>query len=145
METISAIIPLVPLFYSLYGLLLRKRFFFLLGYTVFAFFIMVSEFNFFLLDNNFTHILIASLFSVQLLISYPNSLKFDGTVVFRSRSCKNCLSLALINIVGVFVVLDNPGISVMGVVYHSIFAVLPFIFYFLTLSNRIPLYEAPAK
>ena len=103
---------------------------------------MVSEFNFFLSDNNFTLILIASLFSVQLLISYPNSLKFDGTVVFRSRSCKNCLSLALINIV---VVLDNPGISVMGVVYHSIFAVLPFIFFFLTLSNRIPLYEAPAK
>lgn len=106
---------------------------------------MVSEFNFFLLDNNFTHILIASLFIVQLLISYPNSLKFDGTVVFRYRSFKNCLSLALINIVGILVVLDNPGISVMGVVYHSIFAFIPFVFYFLTLSNKIALYEAPAK
>ena len=145
METITALIPLVPLFYSLYGLVLRKRFFFLLGYTIFAFFIMVAEFNFFLLDNNFTHVLIASLFSVQLLISYPNSLKFDGTTLFRSRSCKNCLSLFLINIVGIFVVLDNPEISIMGIVYHSIFAVIPFVFYFLTLSNRIPLYEAPVE
>jgi hypothetical protein len=76
------------------------------------------------------------------LISYPNSLKFDGSILFRVHSYKNGLSLFLINIVGIFVVLDNPEISIM---YHSIFAVLPFIFYFLTLSNRIPLYEAPVE
>jgi hypothetical protein len=79
------------------------------------------------------------------LISYPNSLKFDGSILFRVHSYKNGLSLFLINIVGIFVVLDNPEISIMGIMYHSIFAVLPFIFYFLTLSNRIPLYEAPVE
>jgi hypothetical protein len=144
METITSIVPLVPLLYTLFGLFFKKRFFFLLGYTIFAFFIMIAEFSFFLVDNNLTHVLIASLFCIQLLMSYPNSLKFDGSDLFRVRSFKNCLSFALINIVGAFVVLDNPEISIMGVVYHSIFAVLPFIFYFLTLSNRIPLYEAPA-
>ena len=145
MTTLTLLFPLAPLFFVLIGLIKKDRFYFLFGYTVFAFLIMVSEFIFFISDNNLTHLLVSSLFCVQLVISYPNNLKFDGTTLFRSHSCKNCLILSLINIVGIFIVLDNLEISIMGVVYHSIFAVLPFVFYFLTLSNRIPLYEAPVK
>ncbi len=145
MTTLTLLFPLAPLFFVLIGLIKRDRFYFLLGYTVFAFLIIVSEFIFFKSDNNLTHLLVSSLFCVQLVISFPNNLKYDGTSLFRFRSYKNCLILSLINSVGIFIVLDNTEISIMGVAYHSIFAVLPFRFYFLTLSNRISLYEAPIK
>lgn len=143
MKILTAFIPLVPLIYSLYGLYSKSRLFFLLGYAIFGFFIMIAEFNFFLINGNSTHLLILALFCIQFIISYPSRLKFDGSKLFRVHSVKNLLLLVLINIIGVIVVLNNQEISILGALHHILFVVIAFLFYYLTLSNKIPLYEAP--
>ena len=113
----------------------------MLGFTVFAFFIIVSEYLFYIVDNDFAHILVSILFLVQLIVSYPNSLRFDGTYVFKSNILKMLILLAFINFIGIFVVLNNPLINNIGVAYHSFFIVASFIFYYLIFANKLSIYD----
>lgn len=119
MDNLFIILPYIPIFFTFYGLVVKSRIFFLLGYTIFAFFIIVSEYLFYYSSNEVKHLLILALFLVQLIVSYPKYLRFDGSVVFKSLILKSCILFSFINIVGVFVVLDNPLINNAGVYYHS--------------------------
>lgn len=112
-----------------------------MGYVVFAFFIMNSEYLFYNSNNDFTHILIMILFLVQLIISYPNNLRFDGTAVFKSFSSKSCMLLSFINIIGIFVVYNNLLINNMGMLYHCFFVLTSIFYYFLVGLNKILLFD----
>ena len=90
----------------------------------------MSEYLFYIVDNDFAHILVSILFLVQLIVSYPNSLRFDGTYIFKSNILKMLILLPFINLIGVFVVLNIPLINNIGVVYHSFFIIASFIFYY---------------
>ncbi|MGB1931449.1 MAG: hypothetical protein ACPHL8_00140, partial [Flavobacteriales bacterium] len=96
MENLIVVLPFIPIYFTLYGIITKRYMFFMLGFTVFAFFIIVSEYLFYIVDNDFAHILVSILFLVQLIVSYPNSLRFDGTYVFKSNILKMLILLAFI-------------------------------------------------
>ena len=93
METLTAFIPLIPLAYSIYGLIKKQRFFFLLGYCLFAFMIIISELLFYFERGDFFHLLTVGLFFIQLIISHPNTLIYFGESVFKSFAIKSALIL----------------------------------------------------
>lgn len=142
MENLIVVLPFIPIYFTLYGIITKRYMFFMLGFTVFAFFIIVSEYLFYIVDNDFAHILVSILFLVQLIVSYPNSLRFDGTYVFKSNILKMLILLAFINLIGIFVVLNNPLINNIGVAYHSFYIVASFIFYYLIFANKLSIYES---
>ncbi len=141
MENLIVVLPFIPIYFTLYGLFTKREIFFVLGFTIFAFFIVVSEYLFYATNKDITHILVSILFLVQLIVSYPNSLRFDGTHVFKSISIKKLFLFAFINTIGIFVVLDNPLINNIGVVYHSFFIIASFIFYYFISANKLLIYE----
>jgi len=134
--------PLFLFFFTLYGLIAKRNVFFALGFTVFAFFIMVSEYLFYQSDNDFAHILVSILFLVQLIVSYPSSVRFDGTFTFKTIKLKILILLAFINAIGILVVLNNPLINNLGVAYHSFFIIASFIFYYFISANKLLIYDS---
>lgn len=141
MENLIVVLPFIPIYFTLYGIITKRYMFFMLGFTVFAFFIVVSEYLFYATNKDIAHILVSILFLVQFIVSYPNSLRFDGTHVFKSIAIKKFFLLAFINFIGIFVVLNNPLINNIGVVYHSFFIIASFIFYYLIFANKLSIYE----
>lgn len=117
------------------------RLFFLLGYTLFAFFIIVSEYLFFYNNNEISHIAIFIVFLVQLIISYPTSFRYDASFVFKSFSQKTCILLAFTNTFGIFVVINNPLINNIGILHHSFFIVSAAIYFYFLRTNRLVLYK----
>ena len=141
MENLIVGLPFIPIFFTLYGMITKHYMFFMLGFTIFTFFIIVLEYLFYIVDNDFAHILAFILFLLQLIVSYPTSLRFDGTHVFKSNTLKVLILLAFINLIGIFVVLNNPLINNIGVAYHSFFIIASFIFYYFISANKLSIYE----
>ena len=141
MENLIVALPFIPIFFTLYGMITKCYIFFMLGLTIFAFFIIVSEYLFYIVDNDFAHILAFTLFLLQLIVSYPTSLRFDGTHVFKSNTLKVLILLVFINLIGIFVVLNNPMINNICVYYHAILAALPVVTSYLLFVNKIPIQD----
>ena len=142
LENLIVFLPFIPVFFTLYGFITKSRVFFLIGYTIFAFFIIVSEYLFYCLENDFMHVIISILFLIQLIVSYPTILRFDGSRVFKSFILKSCVLFFFTNTVGIFVVYNNPLINNFGILFHSFFIVAAIIYYFIILSNSILLYDS---
>ena len=45
MDALLQIIPALPLLVTIYGVIVRKRFFFLLGFTIYGFIVVPAELN----------------------------------------------------------------------------------------------------
>ena len=103
---------------------------------------MVSEYLFYTSDEDFVHVIISAVFLIQLIVAYPTSLRYDGSLVFKSAALNSLILLAFINIIGIFVVYNNPLINNLGIAYHSFFVVASLIFYYFILSNKLIMYSS---
>lgn len=108
MESVATFLPIIPVLLTAFGVLKKKRFFFLLGYTLYSLMVVTAELYSYASSGDFSHFMIASLFFAQLIIAFPNKLIDDGSKVF---TIKLFLCLVVINIIGVLVVLNDPIVN----------------------------------
>ncbi len=139
MDTLLHIVPAIPVLITLYGVIARKRFFFLLGFTLYGFLVVPAEMNSYFSNGELSHLIVAALWMAQIIISFPNKLNYDGTKVFKSFAVKTFLALIIINVIGVFIVKNDPNIPDVCMYYHLLFVIFCCLATFLMLSNRVPI------
>ena len=142
---ILAMIAGIPVLVALYGVIRRQRFFFLLGYLLYALIVVPNELGEYMATGSMERLAVAVVWILQAILAFPNKLNYDGSKVFKSFGIKTFLSLVAINIFGVVLtrVMPTPpefteGLRTMIGVFHSVLAVLPFIGIYLMASNKIP-------
>ena len=138
MDTLLKVVPAIPVLITLYGVIVRKRFFFLLGFTLYGFIVVPAEMNSYFSNGELSHLIVAALWMAQIIISFPNKLNYDGTKVFKSFAVKTFLALIIINVIGVFIVKNDPNIPDVCMYYHLLFVIFCCLATFLMLSNRVP-------
>lgn len=142
---ILAMIAGIPVLVALYGVIRRQRFFFLLGYLLYALIVVPNELGEYMATGSMERLAVAVVWILQAILAFPNKLNYDGSKVFKSFGIKTFLSLAAINIFGVVLTMVMPtppefteGLRTMIGVFHGVLAVLPFIGIYLMASNKIP-------
>ena len=142
------LIATLPVFVSLYGVIKKQRFFFLLGYFLFSFLVLPDEISRYFDSPDISHILFATIFGLQAILAFPNKLNYDGSKVFKSFGIKTMLALFLINMIAVLLINLHPEALVADVqsnghtltiamIIHGVFAFIPLIGCYLMLSNKI--------
>ena len=142
---VLAIIAGLPVLVALYGLIRKQRFFFLLGYVLYALIVIPNEIGEYLATGSMERLAVAVVWLLQAILAFPNKLNYDGSKVFKSFGIKTFLSLAAINIFGVVLsrVMPTPpefteGLRTMIGVFHGVLAVLPLVGMFLMATDRLP-------
>ena len=113
-----------------------KQRLFNLGYFIFGIIIFVSELNFFKENQDMIHLASAALWLVQVCLSIPNKLGYDGSQLAKSAGIKIYASLSVINFYGIVIVqyLEVPNVAIY---FHALLAVLPIVSIYLILANKI--------
>jgi hypothetical protein len=133
------IVALVPVLISIYGVISRQRFYFLMGYFLYGILVFGAEFQKFMANDELSHLLVAGLWGLQAILAFPNKLNYDGTKVFKLFALKTFLSLFVINLIGIFVVKGDETVPSMAVYLHGILMVLPALGFYLMSTNKIPI------
>ena len=133
----------VPVVVSLYGVIKRQRFFFLLGYFLFSLIVIPDQVSTYLSDDGSAlNLALALIWLLQAIIAFPNKLNYDGSKVFRSFAIKTFISLALINVFAVLLTQTDSsmddGTRAAAGLFHAILVLFPVIATYLMLSNKIP-------
>ena len=142
------LIATIPVFISLYGVIKKQRFFFLLGYFLFSFLVVPDEISRYIDSPDISHILFAVVFGLQAILTFPNKLNYDGTKVFKSFGIKTMASLFLINIIAALLINLHPESLVedvpnngqtlnIAMIIHGVFALIPLVGCYLMLSNKM--------
>lgn len=139
MDALLQIIPALPVLVTIYGVIVRKRFFFLLGFTIYGFIVVPAELNSYFSSGELSHLIVAALFGAQIIIAFANKLTYDGSKAYKFFAIKTILALIVINVIGVFVVKNDPNIPDVCMYYHSLFVIFCCTATFLMLTNRIPI------
>ena len=142
---ILAIIAGLPVLVAVYGVIRRQRFFFLLGYLLYALIVVPNELGQYMETGSMERLAVAVVWILQAIMAFPNKLNYDGSKVFKSFGIKTFLGLATINVFGVFLtqVMPTPpefteGLRTMISAFHGVLAVLPFIGIYLMATDKIP-------
>ncbi|MAU75370.1 MAG: hypothetical protein CL831_00685 [Crocinitomicaceae bacterium] len=142
------LIATIPVFISLYGVIKKQRFFFLLGYFLFSFLVVPDEISRYIESPDISHILFAVVFGLQAILTFPNKLNYDGTKVFKSFGIKTMSSLFLINVIAVLLInlhpeslvedVQNNGQTLnIAMIIHGVFALIPLVGCYLMLANKM--------
>jgi len=135
----------IPTLLALYGVIRRKRMFFLLGYFLYSLIVIPNEIMTYAANGEIAHLSYAFLWFVQAVLAFPNKLNYDGTKVFKSFGVKVFLSLSAVNLFGILLIQAMP-VSLeltetsknIAELYHAVLALLPLAGLFLMSTNRIP-------
>ena len=141
MDFLTALAPLIPVLVTFYGVLKKKRLFFLMGYALYSLMVVPAEIYSFVSSGENFHLIVAAIWAAQLIIVFPNKLNYDGTKLVKIYAIKTFVGLIIINVIGVFVVLNDPLINNVCVYYHSILVFLPLVAAYLLFTNKIPIKE----
>lgn len=141
MDFITSFLPLIPVIVTFFGTLKKKPIFFLLGYTLYSLMVIPAELISFSSSGEFIHLLVAALWLAQLIIALPNKLNYDGSKVYELFASKLFISLMVINIIGIFIVLNDPLVNNVCVYYHALLAFFPLVAAYLMFTNKIPIQE----
>ncbi len=133
----------IPVLVSLYGVIKRQRFFFLLGYFLFSLIVIPDQLSTYASeDGSALNLALALIWMLQAIIAFPNKLNYDGSKVFRSFAIKTFISLALINVFAVLLTQTDSSIDegtrTAAGLFHAILVLFPVIATYLMLSNKIP-------
>tara|TARA_B100000965_G_scaffold348169_1_gene320648 strand:- start:84 stop:518 length:435 start_codon:yes stop_codon:yes gene_type:complete len=141
-EIIKMIVPLLSILITLYGVFKKNRIFFNSGYFLFGILIVFDQLNFFFENSDPNHIAIGSVFMLQVILSFPNKLNYDGGKIAKSASTKINLSLILINLFAAYLATQVDYIPNEAIYGHLLFAILPLIAIYLILTNKIEIVKA---
>ena len=104
---IKSIVSLICIITVIYGIFKKSRLFFNIGYFVFGIFIVYDQLLLFIENYEIIHLSLASLWLVQVVLTYPNRLPpltKDGSIIAKSAIPKIMICLSIINFFGAYYV-----------------------------------------
>ena len=85
---ILALVAGLPVLVSVYGVVRRQRFFFLLGYFLYALIVVPNEASLYMATGDTERLAVALIWTLQGVLAFPNKLNYDGSKVFKSFGVK---------------------------------------------------------
>ena len=135
----------IPTALALFGVIRRNRFYFLLGYFLYALIVIPNELTTYASNGDIQHLALAAIWCCQAIVAFPNKLNYDGSKVFKSFAIKVFLTLSIVNLFGVLLIQSMPAsleltedTKTIAATYHGILSVLPLVGIFLMSTDRIP-------
>ncbi len=128
----------------IYGIAIKSRLYFNIGYFVFGIFIVFNELNLFASSNDIIHLALAALWSIQVVLTIPNSLPAltrDGSIVAKSAIPKIMLSLSIINFFGAYYVTLVDYIPYEAMYGHILFGIFPLAPAYFILFDKIEIVD----
>ena len=75
---ILAIVAGIPVLVAVYGVVRRQRFFFLLGYLLYALIVVPNELGQYMATGSMERLAVAVVWILQGVLAFPNTLNYDG-------------------------------------------------------------------
>ena len=128
----------------IYGIAVKSRLYFNIGYFVFGIFIVFNELNLFASSNDIIHLTLAALWSIQVVLTIPNSLPAltrDGSIVAKSAIPKIMLSLSIINFFGAYYVTLVDYIPYNAMYGHILLGIFPLAPAYFILFDKIEIVD----
>jgi len=127
---------------TIYGVIRRGRFLFLFGYFLYGIVVVSHELFLFTEKEDPMRVANVLLWGTQIILAFPNRLRYDGSKAFKTFSYKTFLVFTLINCYGVCITASianvEPIIQRIAQVYHGVLAFLPLVAIVLISKNKIP-------
>ena len=127
---------------TIYGVIRRGRFLFLFGYFLYGIVVVSNELLLFSETENPMRVANVLIWGTQIILAFPNPLRYDGSKAFKTFSYKTFLVFTLINCYGIYISASIPNlepiIQRIAQVYHGVLAFLPLVAIVLISKNKIP-------
>ena len=127
-----------------YGIAIKSRMYFNIGYFVFGILIVFDQINLLASSNDLIHLALAALWSIQVVLTIPNSLPAltrDGSIVAKSAIPKIMLSLSIINFFGAYYVTLVDYIPYEAMYGHILLGIFPLAPAYFILFDKIEIVD----
>ncbi len=141
---IKSIVSLICIITVIYGIFKKSRLFFNIGYFVFGIFIVYDQLSLFLENYEITHLSLASLWLVQVVLTYPNRLPpltKDGSIIAKSAIPKIMICLSIINFFGAYYVTLVDYIPNEAMYGHILLGLFPLFPAYFILADKIEIVD----
>ena len=141
---IKTIVSLLCIVVIVYGMFKKSRFFFNLGYFIFGIFIVYDQLSLFIESNDIIHLSLASLWLIQVALTYPNSLPpltRDGSIVAKTAVPKIMICLSIINFFGAYYVTLVDYIPYEAMYGHILLGLFPLFPSYMILADKIEIVD----
>ena len=127
---------------AIYGVIRRGRFLFLFGYFLYGIVVVSNELFLFTETEDPMRVANVLLWGTQIILAFPNRLRYDGSKAFKTFGYKTFLVFTLINCYGIYISASIPNVEPIiqriAQVYHGVLAFLPLVAMVLIYQNKIP-------
>ena len=127
-----------------YGIAVKSRMYFNIGYFVFGILIVFDQIKLLASSNDLIHLALAALWSIQVVLTIPNSLPAltrDGSIVAKSAIPKIMLSLSIINFFGAYYVTLVDYIPYEAMYGHILLGIFPLAPAYFILFDKIEIVD----
>ena len=141
---IKSIVSLICIITVIYGIFKKSRLFFNIGYFVFGIFIVYDQLSLFIENYEIIHLSLASLWLVQVVLTYPNRLPpltKDGSIIAKSAIPKIMICLSIINFFGAYYVTLVDYIPNEAMYGHILLGLFPLIPAYFILADKIEIVD----
>ena len=141
---IKSIVSLICIITVIYGIFKKSRLFFNIGYFVFGIFIVYDQLSLFIENYEIIHLSLASLWLVQVVLTYPNRLPpltKDGSIIAKSAIPKIMICLSIINFFGAYYVTLVDYIPNEAVYGHILLGLFPLFPAYFILADKIEIVD----
>ena len=128
----------------IYGIFKKSRLFFNIGYFVFGIFIVYDQLLLFIENYEIIHLSLASLWLVQVVLTYPNRLPpltKDGSIIAKSAIPKIMICLSIINFFGAYYVTLVDYIPNEAMYGHILLGLFPLFPAYFILADKIEIVD----
>ena len=141
---IKSIVSLICIITVIYGIFKKSRLFFNIGYFVFGIFIVYDQLLLFIENYEIFHLSLASLWLVQVVLTYPNRLPpltKDGSIIAKSAIPKIMICLSIINFFGAYYVTLVDYIPNEAMYGHILLGLFPLFPAYFILADKIEIVD----
>ena len=141
---IKSIVSLICIITVIYGIFKKSRLFFNIGYFVFGIFIVYDQLLLFIENYETIHLSLASLWLVQVVLTYPNRLPpltKDGSIIAKSAIPKIMICLSIINFFGAYYVTLVDYIPNEAMYGHILLGLFPLFPAYFILADKIEIVD----
>ena len=141
---IKSIVSLICIITVIYGIFKKSRLFFNIGYFVFGIFIVYDQLLLFIENYEIIHFSLASLWLVQVVLTYPNRLPpltKDGSIIAKSAIPKIMICLSIINFFGAYYVTLVDYIPNEAMYGHILLGLFPLFPAYFILADKIEIVD----
>ena len=128
----------------IYGIVVKSRLYFNIGYFVFGIFIVLDQLTLFASSNDIIHLALAALWSTQVVLTIPNKLPpltRDGSVIAKTAVPKIMVCLSIINFFGAYYVTLVDYIPYEAMYGHILLGIFPLAPAYFILFDKIEIVD----